>query len=679
MKKELHALLVEPTPYWKQRSFLTTLKTAKHPVHPDLTEIKLHLRQQRLHGIETLPSLLEKARESLSMIEGVKVRWAENTQQAAALVHEIAGDAKCLNINKSGTINEIREELQKKGLELKSTYIDGDYLLLQNKFDYFWQLPNPNYQPEENWFAVRQKVRLNDKEVIPIDNDLPSLVGVNALSAMDGTMFFLQHSSNIGKLLRANRVIILVGLEKVVPTKKEAEFQTRWTGNFGLTNMLLDLNLPKVSSGQDIVTNRIGPFSDHLTIERQIDVIFFDNGRLKILGTPFKELLLCLSCRSCLKRCPNYKYFGKHLEYYPQQYLFSHLTERNPSIDLCVHCGNCHAECPVGIDLPILFTQAKYLKHKRNWQLGDYLLANPELLAMASQINAPLSNWLMNQKSVRMAMELTIGVHRNRTLPALDNRTLPATENRRGMFLLMEKEARKAVIYYPGCFATYFETVIARAATKLLETSGFRVIMPTQNCCGLPLISLGDVYRATKKSEQIVSSLSQANYHEMDIVTTCPSCSLALKHDYIALGIKGAENVAKRVYDLEQFVLMLHDSGKTQLKLERLAENVAYHMPCHLRTKGADKLPVNFLRLVPGLLVHPINRGCCGMSGTFGQKKRYFDYSINTGKPLFEAIQNTPASFVCTECGPCKLQITQGTGKKTVHPAVLLAELLLTE
>lgn len=685
MKKDPCVILIGPTSYSKQRSFLNGLITLKQPSSPDITEVKQCLRQQRLIGIEMLPALLEKAQKCLSTIEGVNVHWAENPQQAANIVQEIAGEVKSINVNKSATVNEISQALKERDIELISSYMNDYFveydLILNNKFEYFWQLPIKEYPPEEEWFAVRKKIRFNNNDIPPVADSLPSLVGINALSAEDGTMFFLQHTSNIGKLLQANKLIVLVGLEKVVPTQSEAIFQTRWAGNFGLESMLLDLDLSKRNNNQNSSTEKITENRIHKDTERQIDVIFLNNGRLKILDTPFRELLLCLSCRSCIKRCPNYKYYGKHSGHYPQQYLFSFLTEQNPAINLCAQCGNCYKECPVGIDLPMLFTRAKYLKYQRNQQMGDYLLANPEILAKASKINAPLSDWIMNQKAIRLVMEFTFGIHRDRQLPAIQPQTLASDTNEKDIFslkeILMEKETKKTVIYYPGCFATYYEPNVIKSAVKLLEASGFRVIIPNQNCCGVPLIALGDIPKATEKAEQLIANLNKPKYFDIDIVTTCPSCSLALKHDYIALGIKGSEQVAKRVYDLENYLLMLRDSGEFQLDFERLPVNVAYHMPCHLRVQGVEKLPLDFLGLVAGLSIYPINRGCCGMSGTFGQKKKYYDYSMKNGKPLFEAIQNTEASFVCTECGPCKLQIVQGTGKKTFHPIVLLAELAM--
>jgi len=50
--------------------------------------------------------------------------------------------------------------------------------------------------------------------------------GVNAVSADDGTIIFLEHFSNILKDIRqAGKVVLVIGLDKIVPTRADAVFQ----------------------------------------------------------------------------------------------------------------------------------------------------------------------------------------------------------------------------------------------------------------------------------------------------------------------------------------------------------------------------------------------------------------------------------------------------------------------
>ncbi|MDT3700160.1 MAG: heterodisulfide reductase-related iron-sulfur binding cluster [Thermincola sp.] len=234
----------------------------------------------------------------------------------------------------------------------------------------------------------------------------------------------------------------------------------------------------------------------------------------------------------------------------------------------------------------------------------------------------------------------------------------------------------RIVAYYKGCNATYFEPEVAETAVKVLEACGYKVIIPEQKCCGISRLALGDIDAAMKQAEFNIEKLSESGLQDTLIITTCPSCGLAIKEKYHSMGAQNADQVGRRVNYLGSFLLHEFKSGKIKLPLEPINRKVAYHWACHLRHQVSDHSPVEFLSLIPGLEVELIDRGCCGMSGTFGQKKKYYKYSMNTGQPLFDAIIESEADEACTECGACGLQISQGTGKKIVHPVMLLAESL---
>jgi glycerol-3-phosphate dehydrogenase subunit C len=190
----------------------------------------------------------------------------------------------------------------------------------------------------------------------------------------------------------------------------------------------------------------------------------------------------------------------------------------------------------------------------------------------------------------------------------------------------------------------------------------------------LPLIASGEIEAAKKKARDIVEQLI-VTHPAADIVTTCPSCSLAIKKDYVDLGIPGAEKLVKRVHDVQEYILNLEALKTGRLKFKKFNATIGYHLPCHQRVQNLGQTALNMLKLVPELSVTPIDRGCCGISGTFGQKKKFYHYSMETGREMFRAIAAKDYTMICTECGPCKMQIVHGTHHKTVHPITIMAEL----
>ncbi|MFP6657403.1 MAG: FAD-binding oxidoreductase, partial [Pirellulales bacterium] len=81
----------------------------------------------------------------------------------------------------------------------------------------------------------------------------------------------------------------------------------------------------------------------------------------------------------------------------------------------------------------------------------------------------------------------------------------------------------------------------------------------------------------------------------------------------------------------------------------------------------------NLLRLIPGLTVTRIEKGCSGMAGTFGLKRENYRASLRAGFELITSMRDQTIQAGTTECSTCKIQMEQGTTKPTVHPIKILA------
>jgi Fe-S oxidoreductase len=79
------------------------------------------------------------------------------------------------------------------------------------------------------------------------------------------------------------------------------------------------------------------------------------------------------------------------------------------------------------------------------------------------------------------------------------------------------------------------------------------------------------------------------------------------------------------------------------------------------------------MRLIPGLTVQRIEKGCSGMAGTYGLKRENYRASLRAGFGLISSMRDPSLQVGTTECSACKIQMEQGTTKPTIHPLKLLA------
>ena len=100
---------------------------------------------------------------------------------------------------------------------------------------------------------------------------------------------------------------------------------------------------------------------------------------------------------------------------------------------------------------------------------------------------------------------------------------------------------------------------------------------------------------------------------------------------------------------------------------------LGYHLPCHLRALEVGSPGENLLRLIKGVTVRRIERGCSGMAGTFGLKRENYRASLRAGWGLIRAVRDPGVQLGATECSACKIQMEQGTSKPTIHPIKVLA------
>jgi len=188
------------------------------------------------------------------------------------------------------------------------------------------------------------------------------------------------------------------------------------------------------------------------------------------------------------------------------------------------------------------------------------------------------------------------------------------------------------------------------------------------------MISAGDLVGARRVAKENVAILAEAVRQGYHVVTSEPSAALCLSYEYQRiLDDDDTRLVAGNTSDACAYLWQMHQSGQLELDLRPLSYVCGYHLPCHQRAMNKESPGEKLLRLIPGLSVRRIERGCSGMAGLHGLKRENYRASLRAGWGLITSLRDPALQFGATECATCKLQMEQGTFKPTLHPLKLLA------
>jgi FAD/FMN-containing dehydrogenase/Fe-S oxidoreductase len=331
------------------------------------------------------------------------------------------------------------------------------------------------------------------------------------------------------------------------------------------------------------------------------------------------------------------------------------LEEVKDALDLCVSCKGCKRECPTGVDMARM--KIEYLAHykaRRGWSARDKAIGYlPHFAPFAARF-APVSNLFSS------LTRSSLGFSGKRNLPKW-----------RTDFFVEEGNPDADLVLFVDTFNRYFEPENARAAVKVLETSGRRLYAPKGLCCGRTFLSVGLVDEAKREAGKMIEALAPYAQKGVPIVGLEPSCLFSLRDEFPVLV---GDELAKGSYLFEEFLAA--NPGK--LKLKALNQKVLLHGHCHQKAFDAMAAVEKVLGMVPGLKPSTAQTSCCGMAGSFGYEAEHYDVSMKMAElSLLPAIRNCTAETLLVADGTsCRHQIADGTGRVAVHVARLLEQAL---
>lgn len=337
-------------------------------------------------------------------------------------------------------------------------------------------------------------------------------------------------------------------------------------------------------------------------------------------------------------------------------------------LDSCFNCKMCQFGCPSAVNIPKLVMEAKArFVAERGLPRALKVLSHAETFARLGAPLAPLVEFFGQSPVARLVGEKLVGIARQRSLPPcrkLRARPLPA-----------HSTTKPRVILYPDLYARYYAPEIAQAALAVLEHHGFAVLLPDTPWCGMPLLEYGAVKAARKLIRRNLAALRPYLEDNVPLLVPEPTATLCLTQEWSWFEhTPEVMKIAACALDLMSFLARLSAEGRLRTDFQDLGGvNLGYHQPCHHRALQIGKPGMELVAALPGVSVHLMEQGCCGMAGTFGMRAIGYEESRRIGRALLQELKSERIDLGLTECSTCRLQMVEGSGKKTVHPIEVLA------
>jgi FAD/FMN-containing dehydrogenase/Fe-S oxidoreductase len=398
-------------------------------------------------------------------------------------------------------------------------------------------------------------------------------------------------------------------------------------------------------------------------------------------------------------------------------------AELDAALSNCLSCKGCTPECPSNVNLALLKAEMLHARWRRDGlPLRERIFSNVDLLGKLGCLMPRLANRFLDSKPVRIAMEKTIGISTQRSLPHYANERFDKWFGKHAVAgagdpggqkgFAMRKAAavnargysRGKIILWDDTFVRYHEPHIGIAAVKVLQRLGFEVsLVKNRRCCGRPAFSQGNLDAAAKLAKHNISqflvrrslgeggsSLRDSNASSgapsprragsgraLPILFLEPSCWSMFVEDYRELKVENAEEIAARCFLFEKFVDDLLAREPEALRFKEQTVNVLIHPHCHAKSITSPAFMGKLAERLPGRKATVLDTACCGMAGAFGTLSEKYDLSLQVAQRLLDQIDHQPAGTEVVASGTsCRHQITDLTNVRPKHMAELLAEAL---
>jgi Fe-S oxidoreductase len=315
--------------------------------------------------------------------------------------------------------------------------------------------------------------------------------------------------------------------------------------------------------------------------------------------------------------------------------------------------------------------KSEFLSHYYEGRLrprSAYAFGNIDIWARLASIAPRLINLPTQLPFLRDIAKLVAGIPRQRRIPAFAPQTFRHWFSRRQS----GNPNGPPVLLWPDTFNNYFLPDTSKAAVDVLESAGYRVLLPKDGlCCGRPLYDWGMLDRAKRLLLKILGALETEIEQGIPIVVLEPSCATVFRDELLNLFPRDerARRLSQQTFLLSEFLEQI----AKQFRLPKLAREALVHGHCHHKSvmRMTDEEAV--LRRM-GIGFQSPAPGCCGMAGAFGFESDKYEISLSIGElELLPAVRKaSPDCLIIADGFSCREQIVQCTGRRALHLAEVI-------
>jgi FAD/FMN-containing dehydrogenase/Fe-S oxidoreductase len=356
-------------------------------------------------------------------------------------------------------------------------------------------------------------------------------------------------------------------------------------------------------------------------------------------------------------------------------------------MDLCLSCKGCKSECPSNVDVAKL--KAEFLQQYHDVHgipFRSRLIANFNRSARIGSLAPALYNFIMTNTITSRLIKRISGFAIERSMPVLSKQSLKNWYAEKLKTKSTGDQTSKRTVYlFCDEFTNYNDTETGIKAIRLLETLGYRVVIPVHTESGRAWLSKGLLRDAKKIANKNISLLKGLVTSESPLLGIEPSAILCFRDEYIDLAdeeqLAAAKTLAKNVFLIDEFIAAEIKSGKLDRNLFTSESRlIKLHGHCQQKALSSVAHSVTMLSFPENYRVETIPSGCCGMAGSFGYEKEHYALSMQIGElVLLPTVRGQSGDTIIAAPGTsCRHQIKDGSGKKALHPVEILYDALLS-